>query len=190
LVILVDELEKRNGVVCSARCFVRAVAFICRRLPYLAHGPARDPDTVLLRLAGRTFTIPASYQPRAHAADNPHLMLTVDVASTQPATCRGVRSCINHWMEIYLRPISVMSWLDGPATDATRIVDESAKPNAQIRTRIDCYPASYNGGFNCTQHFLFDGVLFRFQMHEADLGNWRLVQGRLVALFRDLQTPR
>jgi hypothetical protein len=158
-------------------------------LPYLVEGPT-DPDTVFLRLTGRSFTIPASYQPRAHAADNPYLMLTVDVADARPAACDGPRACVNHWLQIYLRPVSVMSWLDGPVTESARVVDDSATPNERIRTRIDCYPASYNGGFNCTQHFLFDGVLFRFQMREADLDDWRVIQSRLVALFRDLQAPR
>jgi hypothetical protein len=168
-------------------------------LPYLPRTSTRDQDVAALpqepgvmhmRLAGRSFTIPASYQPMAHAAYNAYLRLIVDVPSVQPMACADVRSCINHWVEIYLTPASVMSWLDGPATEKTRLVDDGAGPNGPVRTRIDCYPPSFNDGLNCTQHFLFDGVLFRFQMREADLSDWRSAQDRLIVLFLDLQKPQ
>jgi hypothetical protein len=157
-------------------------------LPYVAFGPDQDPDVVHLRLVGRSFTIPATYQPRAHATDSPYLRLIVDMPSLTPKVCRDVRACINHWIMIYLDPGSVMSWLDGPTTEATRLLDERAGPGRPVRTRIDCFPSSYNGGLNCIQHFLFDGALFSFHMREADLGNWRQIQDRLIALFRELQT--
>lgn len=164
--------------------------FFAGNLPYIAFAP--DPDVVRLRLLGRSFTMLSSYQPRAHAYDNPYLMLTVDLPTFGPpdAACSQPRTCVNQWATIYLQPASVMSWLDGPSTDRTRIVDESAGPSGSIRTRIECYPAGFNGGWNCEHRFLFDGVLFTFRMREAELAEWRLQQSRFIALFQALQQPR
>jgi hypothetical protein len=192
-----DPMSNATPVIsCAAR------QSFATELPYFLRTSTRGNDAAILpreqnatgesglvriRLGGRSFTIPISYQPMAHAAYNTYLRLIVDVPSVEPMTCADVRSCINHWVEIYLTPASVMSWLDGPETEATRLVDNRAGPNGPIRTRIDCYPASFNDGLNCTQHFLFDGVLFRFRMREAELRDWRSAQDRLIELFTDLQ---
>jgi len=160
-------------------------------LPYIALVTAPDPDVLRLRMVGRSFTMPAAYRPRAHAYDNPYLMLTVDLPSFGPpgAACSQPRTCINQWVTMYLRPVSVMSWVDGAPTGQTRVVDQSTGPDGPIRTRIDCHSASTNGGWNCEHRFLFDGVLFTFRMHEADLGDWRQQQHRFIALFQALQQP-
>lgn len=161
-------------------------------LPYISLAPGPDPDVIRLRLVGRSFTIPSSYQPRAHASDNPYLMLTVDLPTFGPpdAACSRPRSCVDQWATLYLWPASVMSWLDEPSSGRTRIADESTGPDGPIRTRIDCYPTSYNAGWSCEHRFLFDGVLFTFRMHEADLGDWRQQQSRFIALFQAFQqTP-
>ena len=154
-------------------------------LPYVAW--PSTPDTVQMRLAGRNFTIPRSYQPRAHATDNPYLGLQVDVSNGAPLDCATASSCIDQLVWIYLRPASVMRWLDEPATETTRLIEQREEPTGPVRTRLDCNPPVFNEGFNCTQHFLFDGVLFVFRMREADIGGWRSAQERLILLFRSLQ---
>jgi hypothetical protein len=154
-------------------------------LPLVAWASA--PETVQMRLAGRSFTIPLSYHPKAHAADSPTLRLTIDGASGTPVECADARSCLNHWMWIYLHPVAVMRWLDEPATETTRLIDQREEPAGPVRTRIDCNPPVFNDGFNCTQHFLFDGTLFVFRMREAEVGNWHSAQQGLIGLFQGLQ---
>jgi hypothetical protein len=156
-------------------------------LPYLFAVPPEQGNTVRLRLAGRSFSIPASYQPRAQAVDNPQLGIILDAPGFTPAGMNCDRGCANRWAIFYFRPAGVMSWLNGPSTDETRIVDESTGPDGPIKTRIDCSPAGDKVWLNCRHYCLHDGVMFYFNMSEVDLGEWRQVQNRLITLFRDLQ---
>jgi hypothetical protein len=159
------------------------------QLPYVFPAPPEERDTVHLRLAGRSFNIPASYRPRAtRAASNPQLGIILDASRFAPAEMICDRGCANLWAIFYFNPAGVISWLNGPTTDRTRIMEESTGPDGRITTRIDCSPAR-TVWLNCRHYFLHDGVMFYVNMSEVDLGAWRQVQHRLIVLFRDLQRP-
>lgn len=157
-------------------------------LPYIFAAASEEEDTLHFRFAGRSFVIPAAYRPRAHAAGSPQLGIILKAPGFTPAGMSCDRDCANLWAIFHFQPASVISWLNGPATDETRIVDESIGSDGPIKTRIDCSPAS-TVWLNCRHYFLHDGVLFYFNMSEVDLDAWRQVQGRLIALFRELQRP-
>jgi hypothetical protein len=178
-----DATQSRAPPVISCR----PQAGFARALPLVALGSASAPDKIYLRLLGRAFSIPAAYEPWAHASSNPSLRLTIDAPGFARASCPGGLACRDRWLTIYLFPASVMRWLDGPATDETRLVEAHMTAAGEIRTRIDCHGPSHNLGLNCTQHFLFDGALFQFDMRETELSDWRAIQARFIALFQDLQ---
>lgn len=158
-----------------------------KTLPFIALGPANESDTVNLRLLGREFWVPATYEPTASASNNPYLRLTIDMPAFSVTDCPAGQTCLDRWLTIYLFPASIMRWLDGPATEETRVVDDRITAYGEVRTRIDCYGPSHNLGVNCTQHFLFDGALFQFDMREVELADWRGSQARFIELFNDLQ---
>jgi hypothetical protein len=152
-------------------------------IPVFRDNSGVDADVRLLRFAGRSFAIPSLYQPGGHAASDPMLHVTLNLKTTALASCGDMRRCLLDWVEVYLNPVSVMSRLNDPADASTRLMDEGAGP-APIRTRIDCF------GENCTQYFLYDGMLFRFHMKDADLGAWRQLQQRLIQMFDSWRANR
>ncbi len=152
-------------------------------IPVFKDDSGRDADVRLLRFAGHSLAIPSLYQPGGHAASNPMLHVMVNLKTTALVSCGDMRRCLVDWVEVYLAPASVMSWLNKPADASTRLMDEGAGV-APIRTRVDCI------GGNCTQFFLYDGMLFRFHMKDADLGEWRQLQQRLIRLFDSWRVNR
>ncbi len=152
-------------------------------IPVFMGNSGSDADVRLLRFAGRSFGIPSLYQPGGHAASNPMLHVVVDLKMKATVSCDAVRYCLGEWVVVYFNPVSVLSWLNKPMKAPTRLMDEGAGV-APIRTRVDCY------GGNCTQYFLYDGMLFRFHMKDADLGEWRQLQQRLIRLFDSWRVDR
>jgi hypothetical protein len=161
----------------------RTNAHFVNNLP-IAFARNVDSSTQFLRMGLRAFTIPKSYGPRTSMSEILTIYATTPTFGPFGESCSGRSTdCINHSVEIYLYPRSRMSWLS-ESTDRTRVRAEREGRYGRVRTNIQCWPPSYNGGRSCIQVFLVDGILFYFHMPEDEVSQWPGMQDNLIALYR------
>jgi hypothetical protein len=143
-------------------------------------------DTRYFHLVGRTFVIPSAFEPRGSVASSASLRFIAVAPDFTPLDppCPDIRICLQHWIEVHLRPQSVMSWL---TTQDAQVQENEADPNGPRITRIKCWPAAFNAGHSCEHVFLRDGMVVRFKHPAEDLPQWRALQANLVARLRSFQ---
>lgn len=157
-----------------------------QQLPIAFGGGASETEGKYLHVAGRTFVIPSSYQPKAQAESTPILQFLATPPDFAPldSPCVHIRDCIHQSVGIYFRPQSVMSWL---TTQRAQVREDEQDVSGPRITRISCGPPEYNSGLPCEHVFLRDGMVFRFKHRESDLAQWREMQDRLVDRVRSFQ---
>jgi hypothetical protein len=182
-------------------------------LPLLASTAAQESPK-RLRVAGRDFTMPAGYAFKVvNELNNPVLFLKAEAPRFLPSPASAERHAFG--VQIYLQPESVASWLEprpnylaedrgeGPFGLRRRAVwwtgrasprDERIElyardANGRVTTVLECAPPPYGAARLCPHVFARDGLLYRFSLNVADLGQWRAVEDRLSGMVRSFQPP-
>jgi hypothetical protein len=163
----------------------RPEAGFADRLALAFPARAREGDEHTLRLLGRTFVIPAAYQPKASAYNSPSLtFVAVPPDFTPPERpCDDVRDCMPFHVSVYYRPQTVMSWLTTERGQVKENEEDAGGPRA---TRINCWSSAGSPG-SCEHVFLRDGVVYRFAHPHDVLPQWRRLQTKLIDRVRSFQ---
>jgi hypothetical protein len=146
-----------------------------------------EDATLHFGLGGRTFEIPAAYQPWATAANGLRLTILARAPDFDPVDDEADRAIpMRFWrtITVHLNPESMKLSL---TTQRANISEGDYESGDRTVTRIYCWPPSFNGGLSCEHVFLHDGWVYRFHYGKDDLVQWRAMQERVVRLLHAFQ---